>query len=143
MLNKVVLIGRLVRDPELRLTKNNIPVTSFRIAVDRGRKSSDSNQPTADFIDVIAWNKTAEFVVKYFNKGQLISVCGRLQTRNWKDKNETTHIAVEVVSEEIYFVGSKNEKGDLKNATTDLPITDEIEQEDNENESVSEDDLPF
>ena len=86
MLNKVILMGRLTANPELRHTNNGIPVTSFTLAVNR-RFARQGEQQQTDFIDIVAWRGTAEFVTKYFTKGQLVAVCGSLQTRNWQDQN--------------------------------------------------------
>lgn len=104
--NKVILMGRLVADPELRTTPNGISVTSFRIGVNR-RVGRDA-QPVADFFDIVAWRNTAEFVCKYFSKGKPILVCGSLQTRNWEDKDGAKRRSVEVVADEANFVESKN-----------------------------------
>ena len=112
MLNKAILMGRLTRDPELRHTQNNTPVASFRLAVDRGRKSADPNQPTADFIDIVAWNQTAEFVSRYFRKGQLVAVSGRIQTRNWTDNNGNNRIAFEIIADEVHFAEPKRDSYD-------------------------------
>lgn len=112
MLNKAILMGRLTRDPELRHTQNNTPVASFRLAVDRGRKSADPNQPTADFIDIVAWSQTAEFVSRYFRKGQLVAVCGRIQTRNWTDNNGNNRVAFEVIADEVHFAEPKRDSYD-------------------------------
>lgn len=97
MLNTVTLMGRLTRDPELRYTKTSKPVTNFSIAVDR-----DFARDETDFVDVVAWNNTAEFVSKYFHKGALIAVSGRLQTREWMD-GDIKRRAVEVVAQNVYF----------------------------------------
>lgn len=106
MLNHIVLMGRLVKDPELRRTESNLSVTSFTLAVDRDY--SKSQQTTTDFIDVVAWRNTAEFVAKYFTKGKLAVVSGRLQTRTWTDKDTgKTRKAVEVVADHVYFGESK------------------------------------
>lgn len=104
MLNKVILMGRLTRDPELRHTQSNIPVVSFTLAVDRGFKRDGQN---TDFINIVAWRGTAEFVSKWFLKGQLVAVSGRLQTRAYKDRDGTGRVAVEVVADEVYFSESK------------------------------------
>ncbi len=105
MLNKVNLMGRLTRDPELRYTASNIPVVNFTLAVNRRFKQGDERQ--ADFIGCIAWNKTAEFVNKYFRKGQQVVVSGRLQSRTWEDNEGRRHYATEVVAEETYFAEPK------------------------------------
>ena len=108
MLNKIVLMGRLARDPELRRTQSGVPVTSFRLACDRDFKSQSGEKET-DWIDVVAWRNTAEFVSKYFAKGRMASVEGRLQTRDWTDKDGNKRTAVEVVADNIYFGDSKRD----------------------------------
>lgn len=107
MLNVVALVGRLVYDPELKTTQNGINVCSFRIAVDRSftRKGEEGK---ADFIDVTAWRQTAEFVSKYFQKGSMISVQGRLETRQYQDKNGNNRTATEVIAAEVGFCGPKS-----------------------------------
>jgi single-strand DNA-binding protein len=112
-MNKVVLMGRLTRDPETRYTQgNNTAVCSFSLAVNRRFKQE--GQPDADFINVVAWAKTAEFVSKYFAKGQQVGVIGRIQTRNYDDKEGKKIFVTEVIAEEVYFADSKKEP----NATT-------------------------
>ena len=111
-MNKVVLMGRLTRDPEARATQSNTAVCSFSLAVNRRFKQE--GQPDADFINVVAWAKTAEFVSKYFTKGQQVGVIGRIQTRNYDDKEGKKIFVTEVVAEEVYFADSKKEQ----NATT-------------------------
>ena len=108
MLNICALMGRLVADPELRTTQSGISVTSFRIAVDRNMTDSSGSRQT-DFIDIVAWRGTAEFVCKYFTKGQMIAVNGSIQTRSYEDKQGNKRTAVEVVAENVNFCGSKNE----------------------------------
>ena len=112
-MNKVVLMGRLTRDPEARATQSNTAVCSFSLAVNRRFKQE--GQPDADFINVVAWAKTAEFVSKYFTKGQQVGVIGRIQTRNYDDKEGKKIFVTEVVAEEVYFADSKKEQS---NATT-------------------------
>lgn len=102
MLNKVILIGRLTSDPELRHTQSNTPVTSFTLAVDRSYKDKQT-----DFIDVVAWRSTAEFAFKYFRKGQLVAVVGSIQTRTWEDKQGSKRKSVEVVADEVHFAEPK------------------------------------
>ncbi len=106
-MNKVILMGRLTRDPEVRYTQSNIPVASFSLAVDRRFKSKDEQQPTADFIDIVAWRSNAEFVSKWFNKGKMMLVVGSLQIRTWQDKEGNNRRTAEVVADEIYFADSK------------------------------------
>ena len=107
MLNKVILMGRLTRDPELRRTNSGTPVTSFTIAVDRDFKDQNGEKET-DFVDVVVWRNTAEFVSKYFSKGRVAIVEGRLQIRNW-EKDNVKHRNAEVVAENVYFGDSKTE----------------------------------
>ena len=109
MLNKVVLMGRLTRDPEMRQTQNNTPVANFSLAVDRNYKSGE--QKETDFFDIVAWQSTAQFVEKYFRKGQQVVTEGRLQRREWMDKDGQKRIAVEVVAERVYFADSKKADG--------------------------------
>ncbi len=108
MLNVAVLMGRLVADPELRTTPNGVSVTSFTIAVDRDYVTA-GQQRQADFIDVVAWRKTAEFIAKYFHKGSMIAVQGSIQTRSYDDKNGVRRKAVEVVADTVSFTGSKSD----------------------------------
>ena len=109
MLNKVIVMGRLVRDPELRRTNSGTAVASFTIACDRDFKS-DGGEREADFIECVAWRNTAEFVSKYFTKGRMAVVSGRLQTRNWTDKEGNKRKATEIVAESVYFGDSKREE---------------------------------
>ena len=116
MLNKVIIMGRLVKDPELRRTQSGTAVTSFRIAVDRDFKSQDGSKQ-ADFFDVVAWRSTAEFVSKYFAKGRMAVVEGRLQTRDWTDREGGKRVATEIVADNIYFGDSKRDgAGDYASA---------------------------
>lgn len=104
MLNKVILMGRITRDPELKYTPSNVAVCSFSIAVDR-RYARPGEQKQTDFINIVTWRNTAEFVSKYFVKGQMINVCGSLQTRTWDDAQGVKHYATEVVADEVNFCG--------------------------------------
>lgn len=106
MLNKVILMGRLTKEPELRHTQSNIPVASFTLAVDRGYKKDD-DAINADFINIVAWRGTAEFVSKWFTKGQLVAVSGRLQVRTYKDRDGNNRTATEVVADEAFFAENK------------------------------------
>lgn len=119
-LNRITIMGRLTRDPELRHTNNGTAVTSFSIAVDRGFKAQDGSKET-DFIDIVAWRQTAEFVSRYFAKGRMAVVDGRLQTRSYQDKNGNKRTAVEVVADNVYFGDSKNDdkKSDDREAMYD------------------------
>lgn len=110
MLNKIILMGRLTRDPELRHTGSGTPVASFSLAVDRDFKSQGGEKET-DFIDIVAWRNTAEFVSKYFTKGRMAVVEGRLQIRDWTDKDGGKRRTAEVIAENVYFGDSKKESG--------------------------------
>ena len=109
-MNQVVLMGRLTRDPELRHTGTGTAVASFTLAVDRGYASRDSGERQTDFIDIVAWRNTAEFVSKYFVKGQMAAVMGRLQIRDWTDKDGNKRRSAEVVADNIYFTESKKSR---------------------------------
>lgn len=130
-MNKVILMGRLTRDPEVRYTQStNTQVTSFTLAVNR-RFVKEGEERQADFINIVAWNKTAEFVSKYFKKGQQVGIIGRIQTRNWEDEQGQKHYVTEVIAEEVYFADTKKEE------STSVPT------EENQFEITDDDDLPF
>lgn len=107
MLNHITIMGRLTRDPELKTTNSGIPVVSFSLAVDRDFADKESGERGVDFIDVVAWRHTAEFVSRYFTKGRMAVVSGRLQTRNWTDKDGNKRKSVEIVADNVYFGDSK------------------------------------
>lgn len=109
-MNKVVLVGRLARDPELRTTQSGTAVVSFTVACDR-RFARQGEERQADFINCVAWNKTAEFVSRYFTKGMRIALDGRIQTRSYDDQNGNKRYITEVVAEDVEFAQSKNETG--------------------------------
>ena len=109
MLNKIIIMGRLTRDPELRRTQNGTAVTSFSLAVDRDFKDKTTGEKSTDFIDIVAWRNTAEFVSKYFTKGRMAVVSGRLQIRNWTDKEGNNRRSAEVVADNVYFGDSKRD----------------------------------
>ncbi len=111
MLNKVILMGRLVRDTELRQTNGGTSVTSFTLAIDRDRKGQNGEKQT-DFIDCVAWGHQAEFVNQWFTKGMLAIVVGRLQSRNWEDKNGNKRVSIEVNADEIQFGETKKSRGE-------------------------------
>ena len=110
MLNHIVLMGRLTKDPELRYTGSQIPVASFRLAVDRDFGNRETGEKQADFIDVVAWRQTGEFVSKYFTKGRMAVVSGRLQMRDWQDRDGNKRTSYEVVADNVYF-GDSNKGG--------------------------------
>ncbi len=107
MLNVVAIMGRLAADPQLRQTTTGKNVASFRIACDRGRRDANG-QSQADWLDVVAWDRTAEFVCKYFQKGSLIAIDGRLQSRSYQDKNGNNRKAFEIVADNVHFASSKS-----------------------------------
>lgn len=108
MLNKIIIMGRLTRDPELRRTQGGTAVTSFTMAVDRDFKSQSGEKET-DFIDVVAWRNTGEFAAKYLAKGRMAAVEGRIQVRDWQDKDGNRRKSVEVVADNVYFADSKRD----------------------------------
>ena len=111
MLNKVILMGRLTRDPELRQTPSGVSVASFTLAVERSYAKPGEDKET-DFINIIAWRNTADFVAKYFTKGQLVAVSGRLQVRSWDDaQSGQKRYATDVVADEVFFAEGKNAQG--------------------------------
>lgn len=110
MLNRIIIMGRLTRDPELRRTQNSTAVASFTLAVDRDFKGEDGKRAT-DFIDIVAWRDAAEFVAKYFIKGRMAIVEGRLQLRDWKDKDGNARRSAEVIADNVYFGDSKRDSG--------------------------------
>ena len=109
MLNHIVIMGRLVRDPELRRTGSGVAVASFRVAVDRDFAPKDGGERKADFIDCVAWRQTGEFISKYFTKGRMIVVDGRLEMRDWTDKDGNKRTSAEVVVANAYFGDSKRD----------------------------------
>ena len=108
MLNRAILMGRLTKDPELRYTPSNVAVTTFTLAVDRNFARQGEQRQT-DFINIVAWRQTAEFVSKYFTKGQLVAVSGSIQTRTWDDNEGKRHYVTEVVADDVYFAESKRD----------------------------------
>lgn len=112
MLNKAIIMGRLTRDPEVKQTQSGVSVCSFSVAVDRDIVDKGTNQREADFINVTAWRSTADFVGKYFSKGSLIVVEGRIQVRSYTDKENNKRTATEIVANSVYFGGSKKKDGD-------------------------------
>ena len=111
--NKVILIGNLCSDPELKQTQGGTSVCSFNIAINRYSKEPDAKK--VDFFTVVAWQAKAEFVSRYFKKGQAILVCGRLENREWSDKNGNKRISTEIIAEEISFAGNKESSAEAKN----------------------------
>ena len=122
MLNKAILMGRLTADPELRHTQSNIPVTSFTLAVDR----SFGKEKQTDFLDIVAWRNTAEFVAKWFSKGMLVAVSGRMQTRTWEDKQGNKRKTTEVVADEVFFAeGKRGQEEEAESGAFAMPPPDD------------------
>ena len=109
MLNRIIIMGRLARDPELRRTQTGTPVASFRLAVDRDFKDKATGERSTDWIDVVAWRSTAEFVSRFFTKGRMAVVEGRLQMRDWTDKEGNKRTTAEVVADNVYFGDAKRD----------------------------------
>ena len=120
MLNKIAVMGRLTRDPELRHTESGVAVCSFSVACDRDYKAENAERE-ADFIDVVAWRSTAEFVSKYFAKGRMAVVEGRLQSRKWTDKNGQNRVAWEIIADNVYFGDSKPKDAGASEGDFSLP----------------------
>ena len=148
--NKVILIGNMVADPELKTTPTGVNVCSFRIAV--GRRFIKANEPQqTDFIDIVAWRAQAEFVTKYFSKGKPILVCGSIQSRNWQDKEGNKRTTVEVIADEISFVERKSvsdgmgmEMGSTESSSSASSYASSgYESSPKFEEISSDDDLPF
>lgn len=139
MLNNAVIMGRLVADPELRTTGSGVSVTSFTVAVDR-RFANKDEEKQADFIDVIAWRQTADFVCKYFRKGSMIAVQGYIQTRMYEDKDGNKRKAVEIVADNVSFCGSKSDSAKTDNdtnPTASTPVTTNL------NAVIDDEETPF
>ena len=109
MLNKAILMGRLTRDPELKYTQGNLPVVQFTVAVERNHSGNGGERQT-DFINIVAWRKTAEFVSQWFTKGMMIIVTGSIQSRRWQDKNGNNRTSIEVVADEVQFGETKRSR---------------------------------
>ena len=122
MLNRITIMGRLTRDPEYRSTPSGLSVVNFSVAVDRDFPGQSGEKET-DFIDCVAWRRTAEFITKYFTKGALIVVSGRLQIRSWTDKDGNKRRTAEIVADNAYF-GGKNTGGDTASAPAPAPASD-------------------
>ena len=120
MLNHITIMGRLTRDPELRRTGSGIAVASFSLAVDRDFPNKETGEKETDFIDCVAWRQTGEFVSKYFTKGRMVVVSGRLQVRKWKNDQGENRYSTEVVAENVYFGDSKRD-GDSTNSYRPAP----------------------
>ena len=135
MLNNVTIQGRITHDLEVRYTQSQKPVLSFSIACERDIKSQDGTRPT-DFYDLVAWDHTADFISSYFAKGDMIIVSGRLQTRDWTDKNGTKRRSVEIIVGNAYFASSKKDRTEANVTPPAEPQFEELDEDDGE-------ELPF
>lgn len=134
MLNCAAIMGRLVADPELKKSTTGVSVCSFCVAVDRDYvKQGETRQ--ADFINVVAWRQTAEFVCKYFHKGSMIAIQGSIQTRNYQDKNGNKRSTTEIMADKVNFCGGKTEQSETVTQTVSIPVEDYTE--------IEEGELPF
>lgn len=146
MLNRIILMGRLTRDPELRHTQAGTPVASFSLAVDRDFKDKATGEKGTDFIDIVAWRQTAEFVSRFFTKGRMAVVEGRLQLRDWTDKDGNKRRTAEVLAEHVYFGDSKRDaEGGAESGGAYTPPPAEPGSSGAEFEELTDDDgeLPF
>lgn len=145
MFNLVVLTGRLTADPELKTTQSGVSVTSFCIAVQRQYKSGE--EPITDFINIVAWRHTAEFVTKYFKKGNMIGIEGSIQTRKYTDRDGNNRVAFEVLASNVQFVESKKNNTDVNVANDSedplKSVSDKLRDAGFEQTNISDDDLPF
>ena len=148
MLNKVIIMGRLTADPELRQTPSGISTCRFSVAVDRGYKSKDTGERQTDFIRVTAWRQTAEFVSRYFSKGKMIIVEGSLRNNDFTDANGVKHYSMDVLADSVSFAGSRNDNNytantpqttQVSNPVEDVPLGDLADFE----EVIAGDDPPF
>ncbi len=148
MLNRAILMGRLTRDPELRTTPSGVSVASFTLAVDRGYAKAGEEKQT-DFINIVAWRATAEFVGRYFTKGMMMIVEGRIQTRSWEDQNGNKRYAVEVVADNIQFGESKKAASQHAGMEAPAPAAPAMQQDSGFGDvagfsiASDDDDLPF
>ena len=149
-MNRVILMGRLTRDPEVRYTQGerSMAVARYTLAVDRrGRRNQDGNEQTADFINIVAWRNTAEFVAKYFKKGNMIGIEGSIQTRKYTDKDGNNRVAFEVLAGNVQFVESKRSNTDVNIANDSedplKAVSENLQNAGFEQANMSDDDLPF
>lgn len=145
MFNLVVLTGRLTADPEMKTTQSGVSVTSFCVAVQRQYKSGE--EPITDFINIVAWRHTAEFVTKYFKKGNMIGIEGSIQTRKYTDRDGNNRVAFEVLASNVQFVESKKNNTDVNVANDSedplKSVSDKLRDAGFEQTNISDDDLPF
>lgn len=146
MLNRVILMGRLTRDPELRHTPSGVAVATFSLAVERDFKDKTTGEKATDFIDVVAWRQTGEFVSRYFTKGRMAVVDGRIQTRRYTDRDGNNRTAFEVVADSVYFCDKKDPMDELEAFAkkNGIPAVDSPYDPGDDFEAIDDqDDLPF
>ena len=144
MLNKIIIMGRLTHDPEFKTTQSGVSVVSFSIACERDFKNKETNEKETDFINVQAWRNTAEFISKYFSKGRMIVVEGRLQTRKYQDKDGNNRMATEIVADHVYFGDSKSDGASSNNEYHPVGAPVNVSADGNWGEIDAEDsELPF
>ena len=143
MLNHIVLMGRLTRDPELRYTQSQIPVASFSLAVDRDFGGRDGGERQTDFIDIVAWRSTAEFVSKYFTKGMAAFVSGTLQIRSWKDRDGNNRRSAEVVADDVQFAEPRRDSQPRNDGMAAQPPAFTAGSPSDFEEMTGDDELPF
>ena len=143
MLNEVLLMGRLTREPDIRKTSNYVSVCSFSIACERDIASKQTNERETDYFDIVAWRSTADFVGKYFAKGRMIIVKGRLQKRNYEDKDGNKRSVIEVIADSVYFGESKKNAESSTAASSESAPKASAENQDLEPIESDDDDLPF
>lgn len=131
-LNKAMIQGRLVADPEVRTIGDDVHVTTVRIAVDRDRTNKETGEREADFFDVVAWRGSCDFLAKHFAKGDQVIVDGRLQSRNWTDKDGNKRTSIEIVADNLYFGGSKKASGGQENGNAEMKQAAPVQQDDGE-----------
>ena len=141
MINRVVLVGRLTRDVEVRKTTNGLSVASFTVACDRRQRRDAQNQQSADFISCVAWRQTADFICRFFKKGSSICISGSVQTRTWNDQQNNKRYATEIVADEAYFVDAKAD-APVASFGGDAPAF-QTQESARFEEVASDDDLPF
>ena len=131
-LNKALIQGRLVADPEVRTVGEDVHVVTVRLAVDRDRVNKETGEREADFLDVVAWRGQADFIAKFFSKGDQVIVDGRLQSRNWTDKDGNKRTSIEIVADNLYFSGPKKVSGNQDAAPAEMKQTAPVQQDDSE-----------
>lgn len=144
MLNRVILMGRLTKNPETRYINDNVAVSNFTLAVERNFKRQ--NEKNVDFIDIVAFGKTAEFISKWFFKGMQVAVSGRIQTKIWEDKQNIKHNSFQIITDEVYFADSKktsSQESNINMSNINLNNNSEMSIDDSDFHEILDDDVPF